>query len=490
MMVVLVTIWGGCTFQQPLREQSLGDLGRFSFRNPDERMRGIILGAPHGIGEPASADYAEWISEQTGAGLVVAYGFGARRLGVSRPVVRSTPSPPASDGAVRRASVYAEFRELLQSTAQGNIEFYVGIRSTQKDLDKIEVTTSGLTFEELLALKQRFFDIRDEGLMRRTVPRVSMAMEPLDKVSSPVSGIKHHGVLMIAERGMNLRLPRVLSREEVKNEYREILALWLTHVFEAAERNALRLPQIQVKVMTHGRIELIPSRGAPRGVVIGAPHGTFDQHTAEIVEQLSYQTGLPAVIAKGFTPTQCGGWRINVNRPTETRYSSGEFDLRSERAQKVYHAFKGSVLSAAQENLNLYIDIHQNGRQRKIEVATVGISKAEAALIKNAYREIRDRALRLDPGVESVELTIEPIDVVEIGALAAKAHGMLSVAKKSLHFELPLYNVLVSSKARATYTDILAILLTRTVPVLLKTRDPTPEVSIRLQGAVFRPAGE
>lgn len=123
----------------------------------------------------------------------------------------------------------------------------------------------------------------------------------------------------------------------------------------------------------------------------------------------------------------------------------------------------------------MYIDVHQNGRQSAIEVATVGISKKEASLIKRRYREIRDRLLADAPDVDAVDLLIEPLDNIEIGAWAAKAHGILSVVKKSLHVELPLYGTLQSSKARERYTEILAALLDQTVADLLKT----PHSSLR-----------
>jgi hypothetical protein len=87
----------------------------------------------------------------------------------------------------------------------------------------------------------------------------------------------------------------------------------------------------------------------------------------------------------------------------------------------VYRSFKDAVVSASQNNLNLYIDIHQNGRQTNLEVATWGISKAEAWLIKKTYGNVRDRVLKLAPEVTPVELLIEPLDSIEIGAWAAKA---------------------------------------------------------------------
>lgn len=299
----------GCGLEQPSQEQRIGNLGSFEFRLPSERMKGIIIGAPHGITEPRSASYAKFISQGTGAGLIIASGFASKRIPVTQPL---------------------------------------------------------------------------------TI----------------------------------------------------------------------------VRLTDYGRIESVPSKKGQSGIVIGAPHGTFDEHTAEVVGEVSYRTGLAAVIARGFTPTECAGWRINVNRPTERLYPSDSLEIRSERAQDIYQIFKQSVLEASRGNLNLYIDIHQNGRQRNIEVATVGISEAEAQIIKKTYREIRDRVLKSAREVQSVDLLIEPIDNIEIGAWATKAQGILGLAQKSLHFEFPLYSTLEPSKARESYTDIVALLLDHTTPLL------------------------
>jgi hypothetical protein len=63
------------------------------------------------------------------------------------------------------------------------------------------------------------------------------------------------------------------------------------------------------------------------------------------------------------------------------------------------------------------------------------------------------------PEVDLVPLFIQPLDAIEIGAWPAKASGILTVAKKSLHFELPLYTVFRSEKSRSLYAKILAELL-------------------------------
>ena len=67
------------------------------------------------------------------------------------------------------------------------------------------------------------------------------------------------------------------------------------------------------------------------------------------------------------------------------------------------------------------------------------------------------------PDVDLVPFFIEPLDAIEIGAWPAKAQGILSVAKKSLHFELPLYALFRTEKSRALYAKILTELLKQIV---------------------------
>jgi hypothetical protein len=474
---ILLLSVSGCTLPKQFQEHRIGDVGHFEFREPNRGMEGVVIGAPRGHGEPASVNYAKWISDRTGAGVVIGYGFSAQRLAVTQPVVRYDLIPVKLDDPVGRGSVYPEFKKLLRQTAKTDIEFYVGVRmlSEEASTNQIEVAASGFTFEELNILKQAFQRIRDQVIASEATPKVGIAMEPLDKIFWNVTGVKHHGVLMMAEKGLNLRLPKALSIAAVQIAYRDILALWVAEAIAMARENPFRLPQIEVKLFDSGRIVSVPARGNQRGVVIAAPHGSADEYTAEMVKELSHRTGLPAVIAKGFTPTEAGGWRINVNRPTEKSfpgYFEG-FEIDSDRAMEVYRTFKDVVLQSSQGKLDLYIDIHQNGQQNDIEVATLGLTREQAQIIKNAYLEIRDQALRNTAGIAVVDLVIEPLDVVQIGAWAAKGQGILGVAKTSLHFELPVNRVLVNSRARETYTTILARLLSRTAHLLLKQSDRT-----------------
>ena len=385
---------------------------------------------------------------------------------MSEPIVRSLPYPASYPS--QRGSVYREYRKILRQAAKGEMDLYIGVhRSGQREVaDRIEVATSGLTFEEAKALKEAFIWIRDRPVAGREGVRLEMAIEPLDRISWRVTGVKHHGVLLVAEKGLNLRVPQILVESD-EALYTDLLSQWVREAIIILRENPFRLPQVQVWLTDFGRFELIESTKQLRGIVMGSPHGSYDEHTAEVVKRLSYRTGFAAVIAKGFTPTETGGARINVNRPTEKiPYSEGR-ELHSRRAWETYSAFKDLVLRASSGGLELYVDVHQYNTDSKIQVATVGISAAEAGIIKKIYREIRDQTLKRQLHIPAVEIFIEPLDEVEIGAWAAKAEGILGLAKKSLHFELPSQKILVTGEAREAYIRILAALLRESAPVLL-----------------------
>lgn len=455
-------LWSGCSLQ-PLQQQPIGDLGRIDSRKSQFSNNGIVVGVPHASMEPDAIDYADAISAELDAGLVIAYGFGSRRIAVTQPLVRQVgydlvnPRQPGS--------VYPEFKTSLRTVADGSVKFYIGIRiaSSKVPLDRIEVASTGLTHEQLREMAAAFARIRDREIAKSDVPLFEIALDPLDQLSWRVTGVKHHGVLLLAERGLNLRLPAMLTDDPAKKAYQEILVQWVAESVQMVREDYGRLRNTRVSVLEFGKIEALPGiREA--GVVIGAPHGTFDMYTAKIVRDICSRTGIAGVIATGFTPTESGdGMRINVNRPTERHGSLNARDFATERAKITYERFRNVVAGAARGNLNLYIDVHQNGGSR-IEVATLGVTKEEARFIKNAYRDIRNQALAGRPDLDVVGLAIEPLDEIEVGAWAAKTEGILGVAKKSLHFELPVNGVMLSEEHRQVYARVLGELIDRVVP--------------------------
>jgi hypothetical protein len=174
-------------------------------------------------------------------------------------------------------------------------------------------------------------------------------------------------------------------------------------------------------MMDLGRFDLIPSRKGLAGVVIGAPHGTYDN------KRLRSSSG------SDFGPD----W-LRLSRAGSPPRKRAVGDLR------------------------LYFDVHQYGGS-SIQIATTGVSAAQAQNLKQRYRQLRDRLLTENPDIEPVKLLIEPQDEVEIGAWPAKAHGILSLARKSVHVELPLHSALGSEKSPNVYIRIVSELITQAV---------------------------
>lgn len=470
-----LALFPDCSPSSQILLKQAHEFGRFEFRESANGREGIVIGAPHAGTERNSDRLAMAISKRTGAGLVVAYGFKARRLSVAQPLVKSRPYPVSADDSFHRGSVFTEYTAVLKKAARGALKIYLGIHKStdQRVSGDIEVATNGLTYEEARALKEAYLKIRDRLTDGAEAPRLGMMMEPLDQISWRTAGIRHHGVLLFAERGVDLRLPQGPGLQQTEGLYLEILSRWAEDVIRLLRDNPLGLPQEQVKVMDLGRLEMAGARRGLRGVVIGAPHGSFDRHTAEVAKEISYRTGLASVIAKGFTPTEAGGWRINVNRPTEKTFPSSGSELPSVRAKEVYNAFSKMVLEASSGSLKLYIDIHQYNTGSKVQVATIGISRPEAQTIKLRYHQIRDGFLSRRPAVPEVDLLIEPLEEVSLRASGAKSEGILALVEKGLHFELPSQTVFVTPQVRDAYTQILADLLGETVPLLLKSREYT-----------------
>ena len=272
-LTVSMMLWSGCSLQ-PLQQQIFGDLGRIEHRTSQSDVKGIVVGVPHGIAEAAAIDYASTISAATGAGLVVAYGFGAKRVPVTQPLIHGIAFKSTRENTRRGGSIYSEFKDTLRAAANGPVKLYVGIRiaGAESQAGRIEVASSGLSFAQLRALKETFLRHRDRALADTDIERAEIAIEPLDQISWNVAGFKHHGVLMLAERGLNLRLPASLASGAAKRVYKNILGQWIHDAVTMAMANPAMLPRVDVVVLQHGKIELIPSAGLSEGIVVAAPH--------------------------------------------------------------------------------------------------------------------------------------------------------------------------------------------------------------------------
>ena len=196
-----------------------------------------------------------------------------------------------------------------------------------------------------------------------------------------------------------------------------------------AEMDFTALPRLQVTNLPYGKIELIASARPGKGIVVAAPHGTFDAHTAGMVRRICARNGLAGVVATGFTPTESGdGWRINVNRPTERRVNVSDREIQTERAARTYATFRENVIKAARGKLDLYFDIIRMAASASKSPRSD--SRWTMPDFEKSYRELRDQMLMDRPDIAVVDLAIEPLDNLEVGAWAAKTIGILSLPKK------------------------------------------------------------
>ena len=186
-----------------------------------------------------------------------------------------------------------------------------------------------------------------------------------------------------------------------------------------------------------GELEWLPTSS---GVLIAAPHGTFDANTAPIVVEAARQAQTGYLVARRFVVDKI---RINVNRPTEGAFLGCSQEPQTERAREVYAAYSAAAARAVAGNpLRLYVEVHGNSNPKtaqNIEVATVGLTAAEAQTVKDAYAAMLARVRGSVRDFPELTLLVEPVDRITYSAACAKKLGALNVgfAPRAVHFEFP-----------------------------------------------------
>lgn len=150
--------------------------------------------------------------------------------------------------------------------------------------------------------------------------------------------------------------------------------------------------------------------------------------------------GAGYVVARRFTVDRT---RINVNRPTEGAGLACAQEPRTARAREVYGLYARLVSTAAAGRpLRLYVEIHGNFNLRtaqQLEIATTGISLAEARAMRDAYPAMLVRTREQVPAYPELALLVEPLDRVFFTASCAKSVGIFGtdLVPRVVHFEFP-----------------------------------------------------
>lgn len=183
-----------------------------------------------------------------------------------------------------------------------------------------------------------------------------------------------------------------------------------------------------------GEFEYLP---ASNGLLVAAPHGTYDANTAPIAIGAARDLGAGYLAAWRFsTPDKV---RLNVNRPTEGALLSCSQEPQTERAKEVYEIYSGLAAKAAPGGMRLYVEIHGNSNPntaQNLEVATVGLTAAQAQSVKAAYPALLAQVRGKAGDFPELALLIEPLDRIYWGAACAKRFGVLG-KQRGVHFEFP-----------------------------------------------------
>lgn len=177
-----------------------------------------------------------------------------------------------------------------------------------------------------------------------------------------------------------------------------------------------------------------------QGMIIAAPHGTYDVRTDALAKDVARMLGAGYVIARGFSEHAS---RINVNRPTEGAGRACEKERRTERADDVYRHYARLVNQNRQgKPLRLYVEVHGHTSLaflNRLEIATTGITIEEARHLKEKFPVFLAQAKALHPDYPDLELRMEPVDKVFFGAGCNKKIGYISTGhmNRALHMEIP-----------------------------------------------------
>lgn len=207
------------------------------------------------------------------------------------------------------------------------------------------------------------------------------------------------------------------------------------------------------------------TKSTKQGIIIAAPHGTYDIRTDALAKDVAGMLDAGYVIARGFSS---GASRINVNRPTEGAGRVCERERRTDRARDVYDHYARLIGKTCDgKALRLYVEIHGHTSLpflNRLEIATTGMTVEEARQLKECFPTFLAQAKAVYPAYPELELRIEPLEKVFFGAGCSKKIGYLATRhmKRSLHMEIPraarttetlgATAALISSIVRATMT--------------------------------------
>lgn len=433
-----------------LPPEELAKLGRFESYPARPHMRGVVVGVPHADLAPTAIAVARTFHDTVGGGVVLAHGFMREHgINVTLPAEGRTALYRDLAHTPRAGAVYREYVRAVRYAAGGGTGLYVELREATASAGDVQVVSVGISPDEAARIK------------KLALGKVSVRIEPLDTLTYDPWGTRHNGVLLIPPKGLSIQLS-----DDSVSRAQEVTS-WLADVVGALGSIA---PEAMSRppILDRGRFSAVRRAG---DVVVAAPHGSGDWQSDYVARLIAEWLNASLVIAHGFMGTKELNWsdRIAVNRPLEGPGMHSE-DRFTPDAEIVYRAYVDHVKQAAGWPPTLYIEVHTNDHlnaRGAIEIATVGISNAEALRIKGLYHEVARQVLGVQP---RVELRIEGADSVFMNAYGAKLVGVLREVPRALHIEFPHRDVIRDPVTRRAYGEIMAKVLEQARALLVTPR--------------------
>ena len=113
---------------------------------------------------------------------MVAYGFSAKRVPLTQPLVHGIALRSAREDSRRGGSIYPEFKAALRIAANGPVKFYVGIRSP------VLTAKRGASKSDRADFLLRNFDMHQNGGSRIEVAAVGISPEEAREITTPTVG--------------------------------------------------------------------------------------------------------------------------------------------------------------------------------------------------------------------------------------------------------------------------------------------------------------
>lgn len=223
--------------------------------------------------------------------------------------------------------------------------------------------------------------------------------------------------------------------------------------------------------------------GAPKGLVLAAPHEGYDMYSGDIARRVSKTLGWGRVVAKDYRDTKLKRW-IDVNRPTQRTWSltgkKGKEGVTT-KGKATFAEYTRRLRAAAQVGANqplaLLVEFHGHNRRVPvgrdkvrldvIECATRGFSAAELTTLHTRYDQLAAQRWPVGPRIQLRFDLLHPTYTYRgttvkfyYQASGAKKAGSLqaSVTTRALHFEMP-QNARSTKTQRAAFGALLSKLL-------------------------------